>query len=50
MAGPIKLGFSEKYDDQPAQQNVRKHQVGLGRRLSQWRDEHLARKALALAG
>ncbi|CAN7292327.1 class I SAM-dependent methyltransferase [Pseudomonas sp. CT11-2] len=50
MAGPIKLGFSEKYDDQPAQKNVRKHQVGLGRRLSQWRDEHLARKALALAG
>ncbi|EJM16169.1 methylase involved in ubiquinone/menaquinone biosynthesis [Pseudomonas sp. GM18] len=50
MAGPIKLGFSEKYDDQPAQKNLRKHQVGLGRRLSQWRDEHLARKALALAG
>ncbi|PQP01404.1 SAM-dependent methyltransferase [Pseudomonas frederiksbergensis] len=50
MAGPIKLDFSEKYDDQHAQKNMRKHQLGLGRRLSHWRDEHLARKALALAG
>lgn len=50
MAGPIKLDFSEKYDDQHAQKYLRKHKEGLGRRLSHWRDEQLARKALALAG
>ena len=50
MAGPIKLDFSEKYDDQHAQKYLRKHQDGLGRRLSHWRDEQLARKALTLAG
>ncbi|WP_223489134.1 class I SAM-dependent methyltransferase [Pseudomonas sp. A-RE-19] len=50
MAGPIKLDFSEKYDDQRAQKYLHKHQVGLGRRLSHWRDEQLARKALTLAG
>jgi ubiquinone/menaquinone biosynthesis C-methylase UbiE len=50
MDGPVKLEFSEKYDDQHAQQYLRKHKDGLGRRLSHWRDEQLARKALALAG
>jgi ubiquinone/menaquinone biosynthesis C-methylase UbiE len=50
MDGPIKLDFSEKYDDQHAQRYLHKHQNGLGRRLSHWRDEQLARKALALAG
>jgi ubiquinone/menaquinone biosynthesis C-methylase UbiE len=50
MDGPIKLDFSEKYDDQHAQRYLRKHQDGSGRRLSHWRDEQLARKALALAG
>ncbi|TDK54034.1 class I SAM-dependent methyltransferase [Pseudomonas moraviensis] len=50
MAGPIKLDFSEKYDDQHAQRYLRKHQESLGRRLSHWRDEQLGRKALALAG
>ncbi len=50
MDGPIKLDFSEKYDDQHAQRYLRKHQDGFGRRLSHWRDEQLARKALALAG
>jgi ubiquinone/menaquinone biosynthesis C-methylase UbiE len=49
MDGPIKF-FSEKYDDQHAQRYLRKHQNGLGRRLSHWRDEQLARKALALSG
>jgi SAM-dependent methyltransferase len=48
--GPIKLAFSEKYDDQHAQRTLRKQTDGLGRRLSHWRDEQLARKALALAG
>jgi ubiquinone/menaquinone biosynthesis C-methylase UbiE len=50
MTTPIKLDFSEKYDDQHAQKYLRKHQNGIGRRLSHWRDEQLARKALALAG
>lgn len=50
MADPIKLDFSEKYDDQHAQRYLRKHKESLGRRLSHWRDEQLARKALALAG
>ncbi|ETF06229.1 SAM-dependent methyltransferase [Pseudomonas atacamensis] len=50
MAGPIKLDFSEKYDDQHAQRYLRKHQQSLGRRLSHWRDEQVGRKALALAG
>ncbi|UST77117.1 class I SAM-dependent methyltransferase [Pseudomonas siliginis] len=50
MAGPIKLDFSEKYDDQHAQRYLRKHQQSLGRRLSHLRDEQVGRKALALAG
>ena len=50
MAGPIKLDFSEKYDDQHAQRYLQKHKESLGRRLSHWRDEQVARKALALAG
>lgn len=50
MADPIKLDFSEKYDDQHAQRYLRKHKESLGRRLSHWRDEQLARKALAVAG
>ena len=50
MAGPIKLKFSEKYDDQHAREYLLKHQDGLSRRLSHWRDEQLARKALTLVG
>lgn len=50
MTGPIKLDFSEKYDDQHAKKYLRKHKEGLGRRLSHLRDEQLARKALTLAG
>ena len=50
MAGPIKLDFSEKYDDQHAQRYLRKHQQSLGRRLSHLRDEQVGLKALALAG
>ncbi|MDF9879281.1 hypothetical protein OKW12_000449 [Pseudomonas silensiensis] len=44
MDGPIKLDFSEKYDDQHAQRYLQKHQDGLGRKLSHWRDVQLARK------
>ena len=50
MAGPIKLDFSEKYDDQHAQEYLLKHQDNLARRLSHKRDEQLARGALAMAG
>lgn len=47
---PIKLKFSEKYDDEHAQNYLRKHRSGLSRRLSNWRDMQMARKALELAG
>ncbi|MDZ3995615.1 hypothetical protein PspTeo4_43632 [Pseudomonas sp. Teo4] len=50
MRSPIKLEFSEKYDQQHAQEYFLKHQDGLARRLSHQRDEQLARRALALAG
>ncbi|MFJ4347897.1 class I SAM-dependent methyltransferase [Pseudomonas sp. NPDC089401] len=50
MRSPIKLEFSEKYDQQHAQEYFLKHQDGLARRLSHLRDEQLARHALALAG
>ena len=50
MTGPIKLDFSEKYDDQHAKKYLRKHKESLGRRLSHLRDEQMARKALTLAG
>lgn len=50
MRSPIKLEFSEKYDEQHAQEYFHKHQASLARRLSHQRDEQLARRALALAG
>ncbi|MGE8438053.1 MAG: class I SAM-dependent methyltransferase [Pseudomonas palmensis] len=50
MRSPIKLKFSEKYDELHAQQYLHKHQDGIARRLSHQRDEQLARRALALAG
>ncbi|MGY4531613.1 ubiquinone/menaquinone biosynthesis C-methylase UbiE [Pseudomonas sp. TE3786] len=49
MGTPIKLKFSKKYTLEHAQQYLHKHQDGLLRRLSHWRDEQLARKALAVA-
>lgn len=45
----IKLAFSEKYDQAHAQQYLEKHQAGLARKLSNYRDQQLARRALALA-
>lgn len=45
----IKLAFSEKYDQEHAQQYLEKHQTGLARKLSNYRDQQLARRALALA-
>lgn len=47
---PIDLAFSHKYDREHARQYLHKHQDGLARRLSHWRDEQLARHALKLAG
>lgn len=38
MPDPIKLEFSEKYDDKHAQSYLLKHQDNLARRLSHKRD------------
>ncbi|WAJ35567.1 class I SAM-dependent methyltransferase [Pseudomonas sp. GOM7] len=46
---PIELEFSRKYDLDHAQQYLHKHQDGLARRLSHWRDIQVARRALKLA-
>ncbi len=46
----IQLEFSRKYDSAHALQYFRKHQDGIARRLSNLRDQQLARRALAIAG
>lgn len=46
---PIKLEFSEKYNRAHSQQYFEKHQDGLARKLSHWRDVQLARRALKIA-
>lgn len=46
---PIELEFSRKYDRAHARQYLHKHQDGLARRLSHWRDVQVARHALKLA-
>lgn len=45
----VELPFSEKYDKQHAQHYQLKHQDGLARKLSNWRDIQVARKALNFA-
>ncbi|MGV6395017.1 class I SAM-dependent methyltransferase [Pseudomonas caspiana] len=50
MSKRIELEFSRKYDRDHAQQYLQKHQDNTARRLSHWRDEQLARKALHMAG
>lgn len=50
MKAPIDLPFSQKYDADHARQYYLKHQDGLARRLSNWRDQQLARQALSIAG
>lgn len=40
---PIELAFSEKYDQEHAQHYLEKHQDGLARKLSHYRDQQLAR-------
>ncbi len=44
------LAFSNKYDQQHAQQYFEKHDDGFWRKCSNWRDHQIARKALQLAG
>ncbi|MDX5363853.1 MAG: class I SAM-dependent methyltransferase [Pseudazoarcus pumilus] len=46
----VSLPFSGKYDRAHALNYFRKHQDGLFRRLSNWRDMQIARRALAIAG
>ena len=50
MPSPISLAFSDKYNQAHAEAYWHKHRRGLARRLSDWRDQQLARWALALAG
>lgn len=49
-SNPIELDFSRKYDRDHAYQYLHKHQDGIARRLSHWRDEQLARWAVTRAG
>lgn len=49
MQTPISLPFAAKYDKQHAQAYWQKHRRGLSRKLSNWRDQQLARWALAQA-
>lgn len=44
------LEFSSKYDGTHAKAYYEKHQDGFWRRLSDWRDHQIARKALRIAG
>lgn len=46
----IKLEFSEKYDSKHSLDYYKKHNEGIGRRLSNWREQNIARKALEIAG
>lgn len=46
----INLEFSEKYDQAHALNYLEKHQAGLARRLSHWRDVQMARRALRTVG
>ncbi|MGH8672007.1 MAG: class I SAM-dependent methyltransferase [Burkholderiales bacterium] len=47
---PVKLEFSEKYDQGHAYQYFLIHHHGLWRRISNWREQRLARNALRAAG
>ena len=44
------LEFSDKYDEAHARAYFEKHEFEFWRRLSNWRDHQIARKALKLAG
>lgn len=47
---PIELDFSRKYDREHSARYYEKHQDGFARRISNWRDQQLARRALRVAG
>ena len=49
-SGPPRLEFSEKYDESQARNYFEKHDKGFGRRLSNWRETAMMRKAMKLAG
>ena len=49
-SNPVSLEFSLKYDRKHAEQYLKKHQDGMARCLSHWRDEQLARRALKRVG
>lgn len=49
-AGPVVLEFSKKYDLQHAHQYAAKHEAGFFRKLSNWREQSIARSALRAAG
>lgn len=44
------LEFAEKYNESHAKAYFHKHSQGLARKLSNWHDQQIARKALAIAG
>jgi len=44
------LEFAEKYNELHAKAYFYKHKDGLARKLSNWRDQQIARKALKIAG
>ncbi|NIA19098.1 MAG: methyltransferase domain-containing protein [Xanthomonadaceae bacterium] len=44
------LEFSEKYDQEHSKNYYFKHQKGLRRRLTNWREQRMARQGLQLAG
>lgn len=46
----VELSFSDKYDQTHARTYFDKHQDGLWRKLSNWRDQVISRKALVMAG
>lgn len=46
----VELEFSQKYDQKHSQQYLEKHQDGLSRRLSHWREVQMIRRALKQVG
>ena len=46
----VEFEFSRNYDEEHSRQYFLKYQDGLARRLSNWRDQQLARQALRAAG
>ena len=47
---PIELAFSKKYNDEHSLRYFAKHRKGITRKLSDWREQQMARKALHAAG